>query len=214
MAKPTSDVHICNLALQRLGQKRVTSVETPTTPNGDACKDFYKQTLRECLEQGVWPFASLFAQLTVDGIKEPAYGYANAFALPNDFVRLLTLGDHTINADTPSSLFDMSEGYIFTDEEDDTSTINIQYIADSVPVAKYSPLFIKFLYLQLAQNMAHTFTLKPSLSKALADELREVRDMARSIAGQQKKPRHIVRSRIRDVRRMGGFSRDVTRNPF
>lgn len=210
MAQPTSSIHICNLALDRLGQAEIASVDTPTTEIENICNRAYAQTLRKALRKYIFNFAKKYATLTVSATKTPAFGYAYAYALPNDFVRLLTLGDITIDADTDPSLYDLSEGYIFTDAESG-GTLNLTYIYYATTVANYDPLFIDVLVLELAAAMAYKFTLKNSLIQAIRDQLADAQLSASAVAGQEKPPRRIQRSRMRAARRFGYRSNDNTR---
>lgn len=213
MSIATSDVQVCNLMLARLGQKPISSLETPTTSVEDLCALHYDTTRRKLLRAYIFNFAKKYAQLTVDGTVTPAFGYASAFALPNDFIRLLALGDVTINADTPPGLYDLSDGYIFTDQEDETDTINILYCYDATTVPKWDSLFVDLMRVQGAKDMAYAFTLKPSLVASIDEELKDVKLQAAAVAGQEKPPRRIQRSKLRDNRRMGGIWRDTTRYP-
>lgn len=208
MAAPTSAIHIVNLALHRLGQPDALSIDAPTTAVEDVAARWYDQTRRELLRRFIPNFARKYAQLTTDADETPAFGYTSAFALPNDFIRLLALGDVTINGDVDPALYDISNGYIYTDHEDDDETLNIHYIFDAQTVGKYDPLFVKCFYLQLAANMAYKFTLKPGLKKQVEDELVMALAEAAAISGQEKPPRRVERSRIRSARRMGGIYRD------
>jgi hypothetical protein len=211
-APPTTEVDICNLALARLGQDPITSIESPTTKAEDTCALHYPMTRRALLRgPRVYNFAKKYAQITVDATVTPAFGFANAYRLPIDFLRLLALGDVTVNGDVPAQLFDIVGLHIFTNQQDDDDTVNIYYIKDETVVALWDAIFVKLIRLELAKDMAYAFTLKPSLIKQLDEELYDVRLEAGAVAGQEKPPRRIQRSRFRDNRRMGGSFRDPTR---
>lgn len=208
-SKPTSAIDICNLALDRLGIDPISSIDEPTTIPEIVCARHYVQTRRELLRQYIFNFSKKYAVLTSDAIEEPAFGFSTAFALPNDFLRLLALGDVTLNGDVHPALFDLSNGYIYTDHEDDDDSLNIHYVYDNETVAKYDSLFIKVLKLQLASNVAYKFTLKPSLLRDLAAELQQAHLEAAAVAGQEKPPRRVERSKFRDAHRQGRHSRDL-----
>jgi hypothetical protein len=212
-ATPTSEVAVANLALARLGQKAITSLDTPTVPAEDVCTLHFAMTRRRLLREYVFHFAKKYAALTKSGTVEPAFGYAGAYALPANFLRLLTLGDHTINADTPPGLYDVVENHIYTDEEDDTDTVNIQYVFDQTTVSKWDSLFVNLFRLELAKDMAYAFTLKPSLVANLDAELKDVRLVAAAVSGQEKPPRRLENSKWVAGRRRGLW-RDTTRHPI
>lgn len=210
---PKDEVAICNLALARLGQDRINSIESPTTHPEDICALHYPMTRRRLLRgPRIFGFAKKLAALTVDSGTTPDFGYEAAFQLPNDYLRLLSLGDYTINAHTPVDLYDIVGNHIYTDEEDDTDQINISYIFDETRVARWDSIFVNLMRLELARDMSYAFTLRASLIRQLDEELKDVRLEAGAVSGQENPPRRIQRSRVRDVRRHGGLRRDPTRH--
>lgn len=212
MAAPTSEIHICNLALKRLGAGFITSINTPQGVSEETCALHYDQTRRFLLRKYIFNFSKKLAVLTAASDVTPAHGFATAYRFPNDFLRLLALGDISFfNGDLPPSLFELSEGCIFTDYGDDDDGLNITYVFDAKVISKYDPLFINLFKLQLANDMAYAFTLKSGVKKAIEDELEKAEIAAAAVAGQEKPPRRIQRSRFRDVRRGGGLNRDNTR---
>ena len=214
MAQPTSSIHICNLALARLGQAAISSIDSPVTTAEIRCELAYIPTRREILREFLFSCSKRYVSLTADALMEPAFGYSTAYKLPNDFIRLRSLGDVTIGPGTSPRLYDISEGYIFTDQNDsEGGGIDIVYTWDADVVAKYDSLLVKVLWLQLAMNMAYAFTLKSSLRKEIEMELADVRLKAAAISGQEKPPIRIERSRLISVRRRGGNTQDPTRYP-
>ncbi len=210
-ARPTSDVSICNLALARIGQSQIASISSPNSLAEDKCALHYPMTRRALFRAYVFNFTKKYAELTVSSTVTPTFGFASAFPLPTDFIRLLGLGDVTINGDLPPGYFDVVPGYIYTSEEDDEDTLNIYYVFDNTNVGQWDALFINLMRLELAKAMAYAFTLRPSLIKDLDAELADVRLAAAAVAGQEKPPRRIQRSKWVDNRRAGGSFRDPTR---
>jgi hypothetical protein len=208
MAAPTSAIQIVNMALDRMGMAPAASIDAPTTPVEDVMARWYDQTRRELIRRFIPNFARKYAQVTVDADETPAFGFANAYAIPQDFIRLLSLGDVTLDADVESDLYDISNGYIYTDHSDDTDTLNLYYLFDAQTVGKYDPLFVRCFYLQLAQNTSYKFTLKPQLKREIENDLENALTAAAAVSGQEKPVRRIERSRIRNARKMGGTFRD------
>lgn len=208
---PTSELEIVNLMLARIGQKPITSIDPPTGPSADVAALHYPMTRRAALRGGIWNFAKKLATLTESGTVTPAFGFTAAYALPNNFIRLLSLGDYTINADTPAGLYDIVDGHIYTDAGDDDG-LNLTYIYDHTDVRRWDPLFVNLMRLQGAKDLAFAFTLKPSLLKSIEDELADVKIEAKAVAGQEKPPRRIHRSKLLARRRAGStYNRDNTR---
>lgn len=213
MAAPTTAVDICNLALDRVGQRAISSITSPTTEIEEICARQYDSTLSEMLRRYVFNFAKKYAVLTASGTKVPAFGYTSAYLLPNDFVRLLTLGDITINGDIEPGLYDLSEGYIFTDAAS-AGNLNITYIhTASTIISKWDPLFVRLLVLHLAANIAFKLSLKNSLIQAIRDDAADEALAAAAVAGQEKPPRRIERSKLITARNRGSRGGDNTRYP-
>ena len=210
MPKPTSPIDVCNLALDRLGQASISSIDAPKTQSEDICARHYDTTRREILRDYIFNFAKKLATLTIDATFTPDHGFVNAYKLPNDFIRLLALGDTSINFDVAPNLYDLSENRILTNQGDNGS-LKISYIFDATQVNHFDTLFLKLFKLRLAANMAYKFTLKNTFIDALLKEMESVQTAAAAVAGQEKPPRRIQRSRLIEVRRYGSINRDNTR---
>ena len=207
---PATDVDVCNLALDKIGQQPITSLTSTESVAAEVCKRWYDQTRREVLRAFIFNFSKKLDVLSYDADKTPAFGYDKAFALPTKFLRLLAIGDISINADTPPELYELSEGYLFTNYGDETNTeIKISMVVDEGNVGKFDPLFVKLLYLQLASNIAFKFTLKTALKNDLKNELQLAVSSAIAVNGQEKPPRRVERSKW--VRSFKGGSVDNTR---
>lgn len=212
MAIATTAVDICNLALDRLGQQSISSVAAPTTQTEEICARHWDRSRLKVLRKYIFNCAKKLAALTVSGTKIPAFGYTSAYALPNDHVRLLAIGDIAINDDTPANLYELSEGYIFTDVTD-AGSLKISYIYDASDIiSKWDALLVDVVVLQLAADMAYKFALKNTLIAAIRDELADAQLAAAAVSGQEKPPRRIERSKIIG-RRQGGSRIDPTRYP-
>ena len=209
---PGSEIDVCNLALARIGQPPITSIEDPSTNVEDILALHYPMTRRRLLRgPRIYNFAKEYAEISRDAKVTPVFGFSYAYTLPNNFLRLLGLDDVTDNEDLDASLYDVVWRHIFTDEGDGAS-LEIYYIKDELVVGLWDALFVNLMRLELARDIAYAFTLKPSLVTQLNDELKDVRLEAGAVAGQEKPPRRITRSKYLDDRRLGGGYRDTTRH--
>lgn len=214
--QPIGAVDICNLALDRLNTPPISSILAPTTTNEDICARHYDQTRRQLLRSFIFNFARKSDTILADPLAPTHPEFANAFDLPTDFIRLLSLGDRLLfGGAVPSCYMDFSNNYIYCDSATQdsaaaTPSIEINYIFDAQSVPKFDPLFVNVLKLQLAANMAYKFSPKPSLLKGLYEELHDANLAAAAVAGQEKPPRRVQRSRISEVRRSGGIYRNNT----
>lgn len=210
---PASPVDICNLALDRLGQGSIASILAPTKPEEDICARWYDQTRRELLREYIFNFARKPATLTANADAPTHPDFSTGYNLPNDLIRLLTIGDR-VTGTTPTKSFTISDGILYDDDNTDPAVagLQIEYIYDAVTVAKFDSLFIKVLTLQLADNMSGKFKgVSAKALEKLSMDLKEAHLKASAVSGQEKPPARIQRSRLRDVRRTGGLFNDATR---
>ncbi len=201
---PTSEIQIVNLALGRIGQGPVTSIETPTSVNEIRMAAHYAPCRQKLLRAYIFNFSKKLATLTAASGVAPAFGYSSAFSMPADSLRLLAVGDVTINDDTPAGYYDFDDGYLCTDQTDNDGNLQIQYVKDVKTVSKWDVLFRDLMRLQLAKDVAYLFTLKPSLITQIDVELENVKLQATAISGQEKPPRRKERSRLLEMRRRNG----------
>lgn len=87
--------------------------------------------------------------------------------------------------------------------------LELCYIYDAQNVQKFDAAFIDVLAAQLAVRTCKKITGKDPSDKLLS-ELRNAELAAAAVAGQEKPPLRVQRSRIRDVRRSGGIFRNNT----
>lgn len=200
--EPLSEVDICNLALDRLGQRAIASIDTPTTEIETICARHYHQIRQELLRSYIFNFAKKYDVWEKATDVTPPFTYTSAFYLPDDFLRLLVLGDITIGAQITGTLYDIVESYIYTSSDDD-GDLNVVYIKDAKLVTEFDPLFVKLFKLTLAQSMAYKFTLKNQFVIALDNELQDAIVKAAAISGQEKPPIRIQNSKLINARSTG-----------
>lgn len=201
MTAPVSAVDICNIALDHIGELPISSIESPVSRAEQIMARQYDHVRRACLRKAMWNFALAFRTITVSG--DGAGGYANAFLLPNDCVRLNYIGTDPVNADTD---FQISDRYIYSNS---TESLTIAYNKDFTEVSKMDPMFIQYFALKLAEATVFALTKKRTLVadlKTLADEA--LKDAA-SVDGQERTPTRVDKSRLITARRrMGGIGSD------
>ena len=203
-AVPASEVEICNLALDRFGERPIANIDNPQTTAEITMARHFAQVRQELLRKYVWNFGKKRASISRSGT--PEFDYADKYQLPNDFVRLLS-----VNGDTEvqqSKDYDI-EGRELLIDASGAASIKIRYIKDVTDVSQWDSLFRTCMILSLALATAYQFTKK----KALVDQINgllaaELPD-AVSIDGQEKPPVRIQRSKYLAARQMGGYSTGV-----
>jgi hypothetical protein len=222
MATALSKADICNLALDYLLQTNeevVTNIEAPSTPTEVVCNRWYDVTRRAVLREHPWLFARKRITLTPT-TTTPAFGYSNAYNLPNDFIRLVSIEDPNSFNPFPNRLYTIEGRQILTNPVEDSSngtstdSLNIIYIYNLTNVAQVDSLFVEVLAAKLALNMSYKFTSSNSDVQRIEALLRDKLQSARSINGQERPPLRIERSRAHLARRQLGDNQTTRINPW
>lgn len=119
-----TQLSLFNDALGLLGDRSLVAT-SDATESARVLTALWDETRRYCLEQGKWTFAEKQATLTAIAPPTPAYGLANAFAKPADFVRLNAVASDA-NFENPVSDYHERGGYFYSD----SSTMYIQYVSN------------------------------------------------------------------------------------
>lgn len=161
MGSLASETDIFNMALDLLEEEPILS-DTDNRPAVKFMKRNYRFVRDAALELHPWKFALARAGLTADPAA-PAFGWALAYALPDDCLRLLPL---TVGGDPQGRELRhaVEDGFILCNE---ASPLLIRYVKRQENVARFSPLFVTVLASQLAARAAHKITGKQSYAERL-----------------------------------------------
>lgn len=204
MAAPTAAVDICNLALDLLKQDSITSITPPTGGVDVVCARWYDHARRATLRKHPWNFAITRATLAANATA-PAFGYAAAFDLPNDFVRLISIGDDYL--DDIRRKYQLEDGQLlYSDSE---TEVNIRYVYDVTLVSQFDQLFVDVLAAELALRMAYKITGSHESEEALKEHLKTIAPEAYAIDGQERPPQRIQQSKFINRRRGSGRNGSV-----
>lgn len=196
-------VDICNLALSHLGQNRISDIENPQTASEETMALHYDQVRRLCIEDWTWKFARKRAVVSRDAANEPEFDYADAYQMPNDCVRVISVnGDREIDYDPNIDI----EGRHILMNNGGAATINLRYMADISDVKKMPARFINVFALTLALKTAYAYTLKKGLVEQLSEQLKLDLPKAVSVDGQQRPPKRVQKSKYIAARRLGHSS--------
>lgn len=146
-----SEVSICNLALQKLGAKRITAL-TEDSNNARQVNACYESLRDRELRLHPWKFAITRATLTPSATA-PAFDYAYAFPLPADCLRLLLPADRPLldwKRETQGG-----QQVILTNEGD---SLEIRYIARVTDPNQFDPAFVEMLACKIAWNCCEQIT--------------------------------------------------------
>lgn len=146
----TSNVAICNLALQKLGAKRITSL-TEDSPNARTMNLCYEAIRDAELAKHRWSFAIRRAQLAADA-DAPDFGPAYSYTLPAEYLRLIEPDPE----ENYNNLDWKIEGKkVLTDQG---APLNIRFIYRVTDPNEFSPAFIEALACKLAWHTCEDIT--------------------------------------------------------
>lgn len=148
-----TDVQICNLALARLGDARITSL-SDATAQAQYCSLFYTQTVEELQADFDWSFCRRQATLTQTAA--PLTGYSKRYNLPSDFIRILRCND--IDASENFGTWEIIGAYLHTDLLGAPYGVIADYIASVTDTTKFPAIFIEALTIKLAGLLAMPLT--------------------------------------------------------
>ncbi len=185
-----NDIGLCSRALIRLGANPITSFNDGTAES-EIAGALYAPVRDALLSAYPWTFA--YAQIELTRLSEaPEADYANAFQLPNDYLRAISAGQSTkgrgINyriarGTLQSNADEVLLTYIFRPEEEE-----------------FPPFFDMALISRLAAEFSIPVTESTSRTQALYNLADKEFQNARQIDAQQDSPNAIENFTLIDVR--------------
>jgi hypothetical protein len=192
MARPTSDVGICNMALDLIKEPAITIISTPVTQTEALCARWYDIVRQSVLSAYNWNFALLSAAISRAGTPSVS-NYTDYYMLPNNYLRLRAIIDPSI----PLSQREYEiQGNTLLYNNDEEDTLDIWYTKDETTVTVYPALFIKLLTEELALVLGKKLTARPSILQDIRTDREESRRLARAADGQMRPPRRYESSKI------------------
>jgi len=131
-----SETSICNMALGKLGAKRINNYEDSTDTKLEAiqCRLHYELTRDALIRSHFWRFARARAVLSEDTEDDPLSEWDYQFILPNDYLRFISIDEET--GITSRKQRHSIEGKRFLT---DYSTVNMRYIKKVTDPLSSSP---------------------------------------------------------------------------
>lgn len=163
----TSEVHICRLALLKIGITQLPTSLTETSKAAIACNELYAQTRDALLADFPWPFATRRAVLAaLTGVTRTNWAYA--YNLPNDCIamrKILIDGNPTPTAAerVPHSIEtnDAGDGSILLTNQ---PAAEISYTRRMTNVQNFPPLFANALVWRMASELAMPMAVKRDIA--------------------------------------------------
>ena len=198
---------LINRALRFIGERPITNPEAPETEAGKHMAGIYDQCRREVLRIHPWNFAETWEE--VDRTTAPNFGYSDAYVLPENFIRLLVVGDMDMDTLDFRLLNQGAPEYRRVIALDNSGALKLQisFTADIENLAMWDPLAIKVLALWMAVDSVKGITGKSKDTEILNEMLAEALKDAGGVDGQEQTLRRHVDSHVqreRDAAQFGG----------
>lgn len=180
----TSDVAICNLALTKLGDLRITALSDNTKPARELNAVY--GMLRDKLQRTYnWRFCVKRAQLAAD-VAAPLFDFTSQYTAPADLLRILQVGTYFPAPDLSNLIgsggqeWVLEGGKILTRQ---TGQLNIRYLARISDTTRFDPAFDDAFSALLAYNVCEALTQSDAKKNAaLRDYRMAVMDAVKSNA--------------------------------
>lgn len=168
-----SDVSIANLALQKLGATRITSL-TEDSRNARSVNACYEHLRDKELRAHKWNFAIKRTTLAPSAT-DPDFDYDYAFPLPSDCLRLLPPSRHALDWKIESH--DGSPAILTNDGD----TLEILYVARITDPTQFDECFIEMLACKIADHCCEEITQSNAKQANIREQYRDARREARQM---------------------------------
>ena len=181
-----------------LGERKFSS----TSESRDVVRtlnQIWSKEIDWCLENGYWNFAIRRQSISHSGSVTPAFGYANAFDKPSDWIRTFVVSDND-QLDPPLLRFRDEGGVFYAD----CDPLYIGFVSNDASyggnLSLWPTSFQDFLALRLAFRACPRTTANENLLKALDDQLTKAKKKAMAVDSMNNPPQFMppgtwVRSR-------------------
>jgi len=141
---------MCNWGLTAMGSRnRIADIDTTEdTEEWRLCDLFFWQATMEAMAAGEWGFATDRLGITQDGTDPTIGSYDHRFAVPTDSLRILFQIDK--DNDDVHYNYKREGDWLLSSITDEDDKAYFRYIKEIIDVSKFSPLFVKAAYTNLA----------------------------------------------------------------
>ena len=165
-----SSVLICNSALGMIGAQSIASLDEKTD-RARLCKTLYDQTRRSLLRMHPWNCAIKRTELAASAVA-PAFGFAYAFPLPADFLRVIEISERDYKIEGREVLADVEP-------------IRLIYVFDNDNEQTWDGLLTEAMSIYMASKLAKPLTGSATEADAMDAALKGLLKQARAIDGQE-----------------------------
>ena len=164
-----SDVLICNMALQKVGGARITSL-TQDSKEARECNACFEEVRDQMLRSHTWNFSKTRVTLAPSVTDEDA-DYIYTFNWPADAVRILPPNDADVD-------WQIEGRTILTNWDDELDVIYVKRVTDA---ATMDPLFREAFACKIAMQICEPLAQSGQKKEGLKDEYKEAMREAKRV---------------------------------
>lgn len=157
-----SKTQIANKMLFKVGEARVSNVETDSSSRATIINENFDLWRDELLSKYPWGFAIKRTQLAKDA-DAPSWGYSNQYTLPADYLHLLEIEN--------DPRYKIEGDKILTDEG---GPLKIRYVYRVTSTGLFAPLFSEALAAHGAVEISERLTQSNTKKQILIQELEAI----------------------------------------
>jgi hypothetical protein len=177
----SSSTQIVNLALSRIGQKPITSLEADTNNAALLARLIYDDTRRAVLRIIPWKFALRDAELA-ELADVTSRKYDHVYQLPTKALYVVETSMDDDGAGGTGEAWDVQGRTIITDAG---SPIEITYIEDTEDTIQFDSMFVDLLAEKLAAELVYGITKQAAQRERLLQSYGAKAENAAAVDGQQ-----------------------------
>lgn len=167
-----------NAALGFLEERRLASL-SENRESRRVLDDYWTSVPLYCLEQGLFRFSKRVVQIDASSTIVPAFGYINAFTIPNDWIRTVVISTSP-DLDPPLLQYNEETGYWYAN----ATPLYVSYISNDplygMNIGAWPQAFADYVALRLARKACKRITGKTELLSGPAGLINQ-EDKARRI---------------------------------
>lgn len=183
-----SAVSICNMALTRIGQPKITSLSQGTKA-ADLCQLHYEPTRDSVLRDHPWNFAQAYAELARSSTT-PAFEFDYSYTLPTDpyCLKVIRTKWEALGYIGDTYTYRVVGREIFAH----TTTLAIEYTKRVTDPEQFDPLFVDMLAQRLAAEVSLPLTDNRVFTETMWQVYQTKLQAARLADAQEGTPREVV----------------------
>jgi len=154
-----SQVDICNLALKKLGENAIISIDDDSD-EAESLRLIYDLVLKNELRINNWHFS--ITRTTLPALAEaPAFGYEKQYALPANYLRAIQVGEHYFCENLEEYVTDTSPFYVIEGNKiltSESAPLKFRYVRNDVSENEFDAGFVMTFASRLAYELAEDST--------------------------------------------------------